>query len=191
TKKPKEPSRRKLQSLQAVLKMLVESPKIQRTIRPDYVKKSGFAGNDFTDHECQVVAELANTLRPFIPKRRKRSDDKGFQDSLAHVALRAPIVMIANSVLRATGYSNFTRRISPQPSTASLHGLQLGAVGLYETLCGKGERQFDVQDSDGEKITNYLTVQSSAAMKQTLFASFFDVKKMNEICSKHGLVFRD
>ena len=41
--------------------------------------------------------------------------------------------MVANTVLRTIGYSH-TRRVSPQPSTASLHGLQLGAGGVYETL---------------------------------------------------------
>ncbi|KAF9984018.1 hypothetical protein BGZ65_001108, partial [Modicella reniformis] len=139
----KEPSRAKLQSLQAILKMLIESPKITNDINSDWVKKSAFAGNDFSDHECQVVAYLANYLRPFIPKRRPRSDGKGFQDSLAHVVLRAPIVLITNSVLRAAGYPAFTRRISPQASLGSLNGLQLGAVGIYETFCSRNERQFD------------------------------------------------
>ncbi|KAK3815084.1 MAG: hypothetical protein J3Q66DRAFT_343783 [Benniella sp.] len=99
--------------------------------------------------------------------------------------------MIANSVLRAAGYSHFTQKVSPQLSTASLHGLQLGAVGVYETLCSRNKRQFDVRDSNGELITNYLTVQSSTANKRTMFASFLDMTKVNKICGEHGLIFRD
>lgn len=180
-----------MKALQAVLKMLVESPKISMDIDADWVKKSGFAGNDFSIHECQVVADLANVLRPFVPKRRPRPDGKGYQDPLAHVALRAPIVIIANSVLRAAGYPHFTQRVAPQPSTGSLHALQLGAVGIYETFCGKGERQFDVQDSTGEPLTNSVRIQSSLPNKRTMFASFFDMQKVEKICGDHGLEFRD
>jgi len=171
--------------------MLVESPKISMDIDANWVKKSAFTGNKFTDHECEVVAALANCLRPFIPKRRPRSDGKGYQDSLAHVALRAPIVLIANHVLRATGYTDFTRRISPQASSASLHGLQLGAVGLFETLCSKNEGRFDVHDKRGQKLTNYMTIQSSPENKRVMFESFFDMDKVESICNDHGLKFRN
>ncbi|KAF9963793.1 hypothetical protein BGZ65_011606 [Modicella reniformis] len=80
--------------------MLVESPKISKDIDVNWVKKSAFAGKDFS-------ADLANRLRPFIPKRRPRADGKGFQDSLDNVALRLPIVMIANNVLRSAGYPTY------------------------------------------------------------------------------------
>jgi hypothetical protein len=171
--------------------MLIESPKIRYDIDWKWVKKSGFKGNDFTENECRVVADLANLLRPFIPKRRLRSDGKGYQDPLAHVALQAPIVLIANSVLRAAGYPQFTRRITPQTSSASLHGLQLGAVGLYETFCSKAGRQFDVQDASKNPLTNYLTLQSSTENKKAIFESFFDMRKVEKVCSDHGLTFRD
>ncbi|KAI8361692.1 hypothetical protein B0O80DRAFT_165575 [Mortierella sp. GBAus27b] len=189
--KPKEPSRARLRSLQAVLKMLVESPNISHDINWSWVKKSGYKGNDFTEKECRVVAYLANLLRLFIPKRRPRADGKGYQDSLAHVALRAPIVLIANSVLRAAGYPEFTRRNAPQTSSASLHGLQLGAVGLYEAFCGRGERQFDVQDASKNPLTNYITLQSSPENKRAIFESFFNMRKVEKVCSDHGLTFRD
>lgn len=189
--KPKEPSRARLRSLQAVLKMLVESPNISHDINWSWVKKSGYKGNDFTEKECRVVAYLANLLRLFIPKRRPRADGKGYQDSLAHVALRAPIVLIANSVLRAAGYPEFTRRNAPQTSSASLHGLQLGAVGLYEAFCGRGERQFDVQDASKNPLTNYITLQSSPENKRAIFESFFNMRKVEKVCSDHGLTFRE
>jgi len=86
------------------------------------------------------VAKLANVLRPYVPKRRARDDGQGgFQQSIAHVSLRAPLVLIANTVLQATGYSSFTRRVAPQVSPARLHGLHMGGAALYEVL-----GQFDV-----------------------------------------------
>jgi hypothetical protein len=171
--------------------MLVESPKISHDIDWGWVRKSAFSGNDFTEQECRVVADLANLLRPFIPKRRPRADGKGYQDPLAHVALRIPIVLIANSVLRAAGYPAFTRQICPQKSSGSLDGLHLGAVGLFETFCSKKEGQFDVQDADGKPLTNYMNLQSSPRNKRTIFESFFNMSKVESICGNHGLLFRE
>ncbi|KAF9987217.1 hypothetical protein BGZ65_004674 [Modicella reniformis] len=160
----KEPSRAKLQSLQAMLQMLIESPRITHDIRSQL-----------------SPAMTSPIMSAYLAKRRPRSDGKGFQDSLAHVVLRAPIVLITNNVLRAAGYTAFTRRISPQ----------LGAVGIYETFCSRNERQFDVQDASGQPLTNYLTLQSSPSNKRTLFESFFDMKKVESICYDHGLLFRN
>ncbi|KAF9943605.1 hypothetical protein BGZ65_000674, partial [Modicella reniformis] len=53
-----------------------------------------------------------------------------------HVALRAPIEVIANSVLRVGSKH-------PQPRS-----------GLYEVLCSKEANQFDVKDAFGESLTS-------------------------------------
>ena len=105
--KIEEPSRGRLRSLQAVLKTLLESPFIEKDVDSNWVRKTGHVNNDFTDFECKVVATLANLLRPYVPKRRS-----ALQGSVPHVALRAPLVLIANAVLRATGYHKFTRLTS-------------------------------------------------------------------------------
>ncbi|KAF8951852.1 hypothetical protein BGZ46_003774, partial [Entomortierella lignicola] len=98
-----EPTRRHLKALQSVLKVLIESPNIEQEIDSNWVKKTGFEGNQFTTYECEVVADLANRLRPYVPKQWVRSDGKGFRNHSPHVALRAPLVLLANTVLRATG----------------------------------------------------------------------------------------
>lgn len=103
--------------------MLLESPCINDDVDASWVKKTGFSGNNFTDIECRVFADIANRLRPFVPKRRPKPDEHGYRNPMVHVALRAPIVFIANSVPRAAGYIAFTRRTSHQVSPASLHGL--------------------------------------------------------------------
>ncbi|KAG0249615.1 hypothetical protein BG011_009093 [Mortierella polycephala] len=40
--------------------MLIESPTLDRSINAELVKECGYHDNDFTVHECQVVANLDN-----------------------------------------------------------------------------------------------------------------------------------
>ncbi|KAF9342885.1 hypothetical protein BGX34_007510, partial [Mortierella sp. NVP85] len=48
----KEPSRKRLRSLQAILKLLLESPSIKWVIRIKDVQNASFKDLDITDHEC-------------------------------------------------------------------------------------------------------------------------------------------
>ncbi|KAF9093787.1 hypothetical protein BGX27_001569, partial [Mortierella sp. AM989] len=187
----KEPSRAHLRSLQTVLRMLLESPCIENQISPEYVRTSGFKDNKFTDHECHVVATLANSLRPFIPKRRLGRNGQRTQPSIPHVALRAPLVIIANTVLQLTGYNQFTRRITPQVSAGSLHGLALGAVGMYEVFCARSPGRFDVKDIEGKPLTGYRNITRFPANKKAVFGAFLDMTKVHRICEDHGLEFAD
>lgn len=98
----KEPSRSRLKALQTVLKTLPESPFIHTDIKEDDVREASFARSDFTSKECQVVAKLVNTLRPFTPKRRPDKIE-GTRNPIPYITLQAPLVMISNAVLRATG----------------------------------------------------------------------------------------
>ncbi|KAF9571256.1 hypothetical protein EC968_000799 [Mortierella alpina] len=185
----KEPARARLNALQALLKMLVESPNIDEDINVAWVRRSGFAKDDFTDHECGVVAELANLFRPYVPKRRPALEGTKTDKPLAHVALRAPFILIGNAILRASGYPEFTRKIAPQISTGSVHALHLGAVGFYEDFCSENENQFDIQDTDGNPITSVKAVTSPPAHKDVVLGSFLDMGEVARICRKHGLKF--
>lgn len=188
TKGPgKESSRARLRALQAVLKILVESPRIQKEINEDWVRKTAHSGSTFTSRECMVVAYLANLLQPFTPKRSQDDNDETFKDPLAHIALRAPIVMIANAVLRATGYPNLIQNTTPVIAPSSLQAIPLGASGIYEVFCGRREQQFDIVGNDMLPLTDIKMVTSN---KSTVFSSFFDLKKIEDICDDHGLRFR-
>ena len=180
--KLKEPSRARLRSLQAILKTLLESPFIKEKVTASWVRKTGHVKNDFTDTECQVVAMLTNLLRPYVPKRQ--SSTKG---SLAHVTLRAPIVYIANAVLRVTGYHKFAREFSPSISPSSMHGLILGARGIYEVFCSRQESQFTIIDVAGKPLTNRSNV--TKGNKRHVFGAFFDLATVDRICKSHGLRF--
>ncbi|KAF9570598.1 hypothetical protein EC968_001673 [Mortierella alpina] len=185
----KEPTRARLKALQALLKLLVESPHIEGEINMAWVRRSGFAKDEFTDKECSVVAELANLFRPYTPKRRPAQEGTKTDKPLAHVALRAPFVLIGNAILRASGYPEFTRKIAPQISAGTVHALQLGPVGFYEVFCSENENQYDIQDSSGNPITSVKAVTSPPANKEVVLESFLDMDVVRRICRKHGLKF--
>lgn len=182
----KEPSRARLRSLEAVLKMLIESPSINSTIDANYVGKQAHKGQTFTQQECRVVAYLANTLRPFVAKRRL--DDDGVQAPLAHVTTRAPFMVLGNALLRATGYHPFTKTICPLVSPSSTLALLLGAPGVYETLCSPTPGHFDIQAAEQGMLTN-VNKTTSSANKRAIFGSFFDLDKVDSLCASHGLEF--
>ncbi|KAF9086061.1 hypothetical protein BGX27_003275 [Mortierella sp. AM989] len=122
---------------------------------------------------------------------RKSTGKSGTQEAIAHVALRAPIVLIANKILHATGYHNFARKFSPQVPATSLHALHLGAVGVYEVFCSSGPNQFDIHDAEGNPLTYVKEVTSPPANKEAVLGAFLDLDKIRKICDSHGLNFRN
>lgn len=138
-----------------------------------------------------MVAYLANALRPYVPRKWPCTDSSNLKNSTPHVTLRAPLVIIANAILRVTGYNQFTRRLVPQISPTSLHSLALGPVGIYEVLCHKSENHFDVKDMCGTKVTDYRKITEHDWNKRAVMGSFFDLNKIEEICKAHGLTFRE
>ncbi|KAF9943664.1 hypothetical protein BGZ70_005598 [Mortierella alpina] len=186
----KEPTSARLKALQSVLRTLVESDTGDELIDRAWVRKKGFRGTDFEDNECDVVLKIGRLLGPFVPKRRPADDGSKTRDALPHVTLRAPLALIANTVLRLTGYSQFTRRLSPHISVASVHALNLGAVGMYEVLSGGGGL-FDIKDRHGTYLTSARPITADPLNKRAVFGAFFDINKIDQICVKHGLVFRD
>ncbi|KAF9935643.1 hypothetical protein BGZ70_006908, partial [Mortierella alpina] len=86
-----ESSSSRLRALESVLVMLVQSPHIENeVVDGNWVRKCAYKGQRFTEEECAVVAQLANTLRPFTPKRRIK-DDGYYEDAVAHVANHAAL----------------------------------------------------------------------------------------------------
>ncbi|KAG0005434.1 hypothetical protein BGZ65_011175 [Modicella reniformis] len=136
--------------------------------------------------ECRVVANLANILGPYVFKRRELPDGY-ITDSIPHVALRDPLVIIANRMLRLTGYAHFARRITPLISAGSLHDIALGSVGMYEVFCSQSAGRFDVLDTNDIPLTQVLDVTRILGR----FGAFFDLRKTDTVCKDHGLVFAD
>ncbi|KAG0256593.1 hypothetical protein DFQ27_005639 [Actinomortierella ambigua] len=184
-----EPSRKRLQALQAITKTLLESPHIKSGVNENLVRECAFKKDDLTQKEIRTIIKITKRLRPFVPKRCLNKDRTGERAHTPHVATRAPIVLIANAVLRATGYSNFAQRLVPQVSGMSVHSLHLGTNTLYEALCSTEARRFDAVDSTGNTFKSPAQAMSSDANKQALYKAFFDMEKVDSICKAHGLVF--
>ena len=187
--KPKEPSRKQLKRLQALLRILLESPSRIREYTIEQVQDAAFKDHDFTEAQLDVVKTLANQLRPFMPRRWRTEDGDAYRAHTPHVVLRSPIVVLANAVLRATGHLDFARRIAPHVSAGDVHSLQLGPMQLFEALCSSEENHFDINDINGNPLTNVGNITSPKENKDAVFGAFFDIPKLNQICRAHGICF--
>ncbi|KAF9972997.1 hypothetical protein BGZ73_003796 [Actinomortierella ambigua] len=64
-----ESSRKQLQSLQALRKVLIESPSPLQQYSLDDVKNAAYKDHSFADRELEVVRDLASRLSPYFPRR--------------------------------------------------------------------------------------------------------------------------
>jgi hypothetical protein len=185
-----ETSAKRLKILLTILKNILESPTAPSPVTENYVRSMGFRGQSFTTLERQTVVRLANALSPYVPKRIQGQSGKP-KAPTPHIALKAPIVIIANQVLRATGYHHFTRLMAPQVSPSSTHALHLGAVGFYEVFSSRHDKKFTVFDVANNPITNNASVTGVPGNKRSVIGGFFDLRKVDSICRNHGLDFAD
>ncbi|KAK3829687.1 MAG: hypothetical protein J3R72DRAFT_262861 [Linnemannia gamsii] len=109
----KEPSRAHLKSIQAVARMLLESPSIQGVLSVDYVRKCFHQPELASDEECAAIIDTVNALQDYVPKRQLKTSG-GTDPPVQHVATMIGLILIANQVVRIGGYSDFAMRIAPR-----------------------------------------------------------------------------
>ncbi|KAG9071356.1 hypothetical protein KI688_005567 [Linnemannia hyalina] len=188
TPQAKEPSRSHLKSIQAITKILLESPNLDVSqLNASWVRRTAYKPEDITDDQCYKVVRLVKALHPYTPKRVPKSSGGGTSPPTANAAAMIRIVLLSNHVLRYTGYTEFTRRFAPAPSVASLHPVPLGAAGIYDTLCWKAANNFDIYDLDRQPISSIVTATKH---KDAVFSNFFDLDAINAMCQKYKLRFR-
>ncbi|KAF9968558.1 hypothetical protein BGZ70_002462 [Mortierella alpina] len=141
-----------IRALKAVWKMLVESPAIKHDVDGEYVRGCLDKPEDFALHECHVVARLVNAVRPFVPKRAPNGQ---YPHS---PALCAPLVLLADSVLRATGNHAKTREWVPDVKGSSLHSLHVTPTIMFQLLCSFQANRFDVHDSTGRLMDSHTNL---------------------------------
>ncbi|KAF9165831.1 hypothetical protein DFQ26_009276 [Actinomortierella ambigua] len=152
------------------------------------VKKCAFKKDDLKQQEIRTIVKITKLLRPFVPKRCPNKDRTGERAHTPHVVTRDPIVIIANAVLQATGYSKFAERLVPQVSGMSVHSLHLGTNTLYEALCSSEAHRLDAVDSSGIIFRSPAHAMSSDENSQPLYkAFFFNTEKVKSTCKAHGL----
>lgn len=185
TSVPKEPSRSRQRAIQAVAKMLLESPKLEQAPDINWVRKSCNEPDDFTQVECAAVVRIVGTFRDYTPKRREKQDG-GTAPPEHNAATMIRAVLLSNHLLRYTGYTDFTWQFSPAPSISSLHLIPLGAAGLYEALCPSSAHHFEAKIDETHSITS---VEYANKNQLAIFASFFDIKKIEQVCAIYGFKF--
>ncbi|KAH7048613.1 hypothetical protein BKA57DRAFT_437797 [Linnemannia elongata] len=184
----------RIKGLHAVMKMLLQSPSLERPVDAYYVERV-CKGITPTAPECTTVATLVNILRPFVPKRQlpKSSSDSKTKENIggytfkaeAHVALRAPFLVLANEFFRVAGYSGSMRQLAPQVSPSSRHALALTRSSLSEILFSSKENQFDYYDDNLKVIRNRPTIQQKAR----IFFSIFNRHAIDELCKQYQMEF--
>jgi hypothetical protein len=94
----------------------------------------------------------------------------------------------SNTVLRVTGYHEFTRLLAPVISPSGLHALALGAVGMYEVLCSADPDQFDLSYK-GSALAQRPQVSTNPEIKRAIMGAFFDMTTIDRTCHNHRLEF--
>jgi hypothetical protein len=176
-----------LKAIQAVTKMLLESPKLEQPVDVNWVRKSTNRPDDFTQSECEAIVRIVEALTDYVPKRRMKKEG-GTSPPEYNAATMIRVVLISNTLLRYTGYADFARKYAPAPSISSLHPIPLGAAALYEILCSKNPYHFDTRIDDTRLISS---VEHANKNQSTVFGNFFDMDKIHGICSSYGLHFAD
>lgn len=186
TPKTKEPSSRKLKGLEAVAIRLLDSAESLEGVTDAMVRKELYDPELYTAEEIGVVARIVTLLTPFTPKRTGPGPDGAFP---RHVLTTGPFAYLANSILRASGYSDFTRRICPVYSVGHRHALPLDSTGMHEVFCGGAPGQFDATGPNGRIIASSAATRMSQRHRDAMFSAFLDRSVIDEACKAHGLEF--
>ncbi|KAG0043134.1 hypothetical protein BGZ83_011783 [Gryganskiella cystojenkinii] len=176
-----EPSAKHLRGLEAVTCLLLDTADCPPQVTPDIVRGHLFEAEKFNGAEINVVADIVNKLRPYTPKRDE--DDKIH----GHVLIMGPFCLLANSLLRSMGYSDFTRRLFPLSSCGKSHPIPLSPISTCEVLCSAEPGHFDVKKG-GMVVSN---VRQARKNERAILGAFFDLEAIFGICRQHHLLFED
>src|SRR3981189_1793038 len=103
---------------------------------------------------------IMSVLTPYMPPTGiKRS-----------IALQLPIVIISNVVQNVAGYQQFSRKICPTVSPASIHSFKVDAAAIYEMMSStEVQENFIIFDHLDQPITSATW---ATANKESTFAAF-------------------
>jgi hypothetical protein len=138
----------------------------------------------YSDREIKVAVDIVNALRPFTPKGDSTNPVP------RHVLATLPFVYLGNILIRAMGYSDFTKRICPVSSVGKLFAFTLNPIGICECLCAEDSGHFDVLDANGH-VRSLVNGASKDSNRSAIIGAFFDLDKIDSICKRNGLIFAD
>ncbi|GJJ77561.1 hypothetical protein EMPS_09920 [Entomortierella parvispora] len=137
-----EPTSKRLRGLEAVICKLLDIGELSGLITKDIVRQHLFDRHTFKENEVDAAVKIINALRPFTPNPTPGTIPR-------HVLATGPFAYLANHLLRAMGFGNFTKKPYPTSAAGKLHPLPLGSTGIREALCSSKKEHFDVFDAKG------------------------------------------
>ncbi|KAF9326569.1 hypothetical protein BGZ91_001874, partial [Linnemannia elongata] len=120
----KDPSRAHLKSIQAVTRMLLESPTLQGALTVDYIRACFHQPDLVSDMECDAVIETVQALRDYVPRRRLKTTG-GTAPPAQHVATTIGVVLIANQ-------GHFDPHVTKETAVTSVPKARSRANALFE-----------------------------------------------------------
>ncbi|GJJ78548.1 hypothetical protein EMPS_10907 [Entomortierella parvispora] len=178
----KEPKSKYLKGIEALICKLIDMASLPDLISEAEIRNHLFSGQSFKDNEIQVAVHIVNALRPFAPKKHASGSIPH------HVLATGPFAYLANHLLIAMGFSEFSRQLSPVSSAGKLLPLPLNSSGISESLCALDPHHFDIFDSTGLLVSDQKHAPGNAP---TIFSAFFDMQVIHATCAKFGLRFGD
>ncbi|KAL4208915.1 hypothetical protein AB4K20DRAFT_1978142 [Rhizopus microsporus] len=130
---------------------------------------------DTTEKEVQTQMLIAQTLQPYIPDKQNRFV----------VARQIPLCILANDILRTTGYAKFTRQLFPLPRLSYLNALQANAPSLYHMMTS-GPDALLISDFNQKAIDS---IEYARSNKHAVFSSIFDMSEITNTCDSYKLKF--
>ncbi|KAL4208903.1 hypothetical protein AB4K20DRAFT_1907462 [Rhizopus microsporus] len=114
-------------------------------------------------------------MPPYIPDKQNRFV----------VARQIPLCILANDILRTTGYAKFTRQLFPLPRLSYLNALQANAPSLYHMMTS-GPDALLISDFNQKAIDS---IEYARSNKHAVFSSIFDMSEITNTCDSYKLKF--
>ncbi|CEG77598.1 hypothetical protein RMATCC62417_12314 [Rhizopus microsporus] len=168
----KDSSRRRLFSLKSVIKGLLFVDSGSSVSSEDLKEKYP----DMKEEEIATCLLIVNKLMPYIPLKR----------CLHHIIYQLPLTLLANDILRYTGYQKFTQNICPLPSLTTMNALRLDGPSLCHVLSRAVPYKLHIFDYD-----NYVIESEDVARRNqdATFSSIFDMTVVRNTYQLYGLKF--
>ncbi|KAI9474133.1 MAG: hypothetical protein EXX96DRAFT_580712 [Benjaminiella poitrasii] len=160
-------TRRRLKSLVAVVRNLIFKHH-GKQITERQIKASC---PDIKLNELHACTLICNLIMPYVPQKT----------NWGLMPYQIPFVLMANELLRITGYSKFSIKVSPLTMPEWMLLL------FFSLFCSaKDSRNLNVYDFEGNVI---VSRQIATQSKDAIFSSFFNLAKIQGIAADHGLEF--
>ena len=169
-------SRKRIQVLVAVIRNAIFKHHSE-TITEDIIKE---LCADITTKELETCLLICTLTMPYVPSKKNWY-------SMPH---QLPFVLMANDILRASGYNKFTISVCPLTMPGKLNALAIDAPSLFSLFCSpklkKSVTKLDIYDFGGRKI---VSREVATENKDAVFGSFFNIQQIQAIAGSYGQFF--